>query len=414
MTLKPEEFNHATLPCGLRIVQEPSHSDSVYCGYVVLAGTRHEEPHDKGMAHFIEHMSFKGTEHRRACHISNGLERVGGELNAYTNKQATVYYATVLRPDFRRAAELLTDMVFHSTYPQAEITKEVEVICDEIESYKDSPAELIFDEFEAMVFEGQPLGRDILGEPSRLRSYATADARRFTQKYYKPSNAVFYIYGNVDFDRAVRTMELLTADFPPAEPQPLPPTQYALPETVPSSREVDKGTHQAHVLVGSIIAGGNDPNRFATMLLNNIVGGPGMSSRLNTSMREKAGLVYSIDSYVTAYPDVGTWNVYFGCDDHDVDRCLRILNRELSHFIDDLLTPTRLAAAKKQYVGQIGIARDNLEGHALGMGRAWALYGRHTTAADAVEAVNSITAEQIRSVAEKAFNRDRLFKLVYR
>ena len=173
----------ATLPCGLRLILAPSTSDVVHCGYVVMAGTRHEAPADAGLAHFIEHMSFKGTARRRACHISNGLERVGGDLNAFTNKQETVYQATVLRPDFDRAADLLTDIVFHSTYPQHEMDREAEVVCDEIDSYKDSPADLIFDEFEAMVFAGHPLGRDILGNAERLRAYRTEDDLRIARQW---------------------------------------------------------------------------------------------------------------------------------------------------------------------------------------------------------------------------------------
>ena len=179
----PKTYSETTLPSGLRVIHERSVSSVVYCGYIVKAGTRHEDPADSGMAHFIEHLSFKGTERRRAHHITNGLERVGGDLNAFTNKQETVYCATVLKQDFGRAADLLTDIVFHSTYPQNEINREVEVICDEIDSYRDSPSELIFDEFESMLFENNGLGRDILGQAERLRTYTTDDARRFTDKY---------------------------------------------------------------------------------------------------------------------------------------------------------------------------------------------------------------------------------------
>lgn len=299
-------YHTHTLPCGLRIIHEPTASAVLYCGYVVMAGTRHEEAADSGMAHFIEHLSFKGTTHRRACHIVNGLERVGGDLNAYTTKQETVYYATVLKDDFRRAADLLTDIVFHSTFPQAEIDKEVEVICDEIDSYKDSPSEIIFDEFESLMYPGQPLGRDILGRAERLREYTTADALRFTRRYYHPQNAVFYVYGDVPFAQIVRTLERLLpptdfADFiAPSVPQIAP-----VPQTVAHERSVAKGTHQAHVLIGAPTFAGTDPRRFALLMLNNMLGGPGMNSRLNLSLREKAGLVYSIDAYLNTYPDTG-------------------------------------------------------------------------------------------------------------
>lgn len=410
-----EYFTH-TLSCGLRLIVERKPSPVLYCGYVICAGTRHEEEADSGMAHFIEHNTFKGTKRRRACHITNGLERVGGDLNAYTTKQETVYYATVLRDDFARAADLLTDIVFHSTYPQTEIDKEVEVICDEIDSYKDSPSELIFDEFEAMMYAGQPLGRDILGSAERLRQYTTADALRFTQRYYRPENAAFYVYGDIDPQRVVRTLERLlpASDFvglpaltPLSMPTPIPCAQS-------NERVVEKSTHQAHVLIGGPTFAGTDERRFALILLNNMLGGPGMNSRLNLSLREKAGLVYSVDAYLNTYPDTGFWNVYFGCDAHDVKRCRRLLERELLRFIEHPLTPAQLSAAKKQLRGQIGISTDASEGYALALGKTFAHYNRHRSIEGIIQSLNAVTAQQLQQVAEEVYSPNRLTTLVYR
>lgn len=410
-----EYFTH-TLSCGLRLIVERKTSPVLYCGYVICAGTRHEEEADSGMAHFIEHNTFKGMERRRACHITNGLERVGGDLNAYTTKQETVYYATVLRDDFARAADLLTDIVFHSTYPQTEIDKEVEVICDEIDSYKDSPSELIFDEFEAMMYAGQPLGRDILGSAERLRQYTTADALRFTQRYYRPENAAFYVYGDIDPQRVVRTLERLlpASDFvglpaltPLSMPTPIPCAQS-------NERIVEKSTHQAHVLIGGPTFAGTDERRFALILLNNMLGGPGMNSRLNLSLREKAGLVYSVDAYLNTYPDTGFWNVYFGCDAHDVKRCRRLLERELLRFIERPLTPAQLSAAKKQLRGQIGISTDASEGYALALGKTFAHYNRHRSIEGIIQSLNAVTAQQLQQVAEEVYSPNRLTTLVYR
>lgn len=407
-------FNQHTLPCGLRIIHEPSDSPVLYCGYVMCAGTRHEDAADEGMAHFIEHMSFKGTNHRRAIHITNGLEKVGGDLNAYTTKQETVYYATVLKEDFKRAADLLTDIVFHSTYPQAEIDKEVEVICDEIDSYKDSPSEIIFDEFEAMMYEGQPLGRDILGSASRLREYTTADALRFTRRYYHPQNAVFYVYGDVRFDTLVRTLERLlpAADF---AQRPFTPGVFATPVPCLNGRErtVTKHTHQAHVLIGGPTFGGTDPRRFALVLLNNMLGGPGMNSRLNLSLRERAGLVYSVDSYLNTYPDTGFWNVYFGCDAHDIGRCRRLLLRELDKLSAKPLSETQLHAVKKQLCGQIGISTDNRESYALAMGKTFAHFGRHREIDTLYTGIQDITATQLQEVAAEVYAPERLTTLIY-
>ena len=409
------QHNETTLPCGLRVIHESSDSPVLYCGYVVCAGTRHETTGDSGMAHFIEHMTFKGTQHRRACHITNGLERVGGDLNAYTSKQETIYYATVLKEDFARAADLLTDIVFHSTYPQAEIDKEVEVICDEIDSYKDSPSELIFDEFESMMYPAQPLGRDILGCAERLRQYTTADAMRFVHRYYRPDNVIFYVYGDVPFSRIVRTLERLLpatdyANLPSFTPIVTPQPQ---PQTMQNERVVARGTHQAHVLIGAPTFAGTDDRRFALIMLNNMLGGPGMNSRLNLSLREKAGLVYSVDAYLNTYPDTGFWNVYFGCDAHDVKRCQRLLMRELNRFIDQPLTTAQLNAAKKQLCGQIGISTDASEGYALALGKTYAHYHRHRSVTNIIEAIKSVSVEQIQQVAADVYATNHLTTLIY-
>ena len=411
----PANCHTHTLANGLRVIYEQTDSPVVYCGYVMRVGTRHEQAAESGMAHFIEHMTFKGTERRRAWQISNGLERVGGELNAYTTKQETVYCATVLRPDFPRAVDLLTDIVFHSTYPQTEIDREVEVICDEIDSFKDSPSELIFDEFESLVFEGCDLGRDILGEADRLRQYRTADALRFTRAHYRPNNAVFYIYGQVDFRRAIRQLERLMATseavLSPHEPAPTPSALI-----LPPARTVyrDRGTHQAHVLIGCPTYGGRHPHRFALLLLNNILGGPGMNARLNMLMRERAGLVYTVESNYSTYIDVGLWTVYFGCDTDDVDRCLRLVRRELQRMIDQPLTPRQLQAAKKQFIGQIGISREARESYAIGLGKTYAHYDTWRDLDALAQEVDALTSEELQTVAAEVFAADHLSLLVYR
>lgn len=426
-------MNIATLDNGLRVIFEYKDSEVVYCGYVVCAGTRHEEPADSGMAHFIEHMSFKGTERRRSYHINNGLERLGGDLNAFTNKQETVYYATVLREDFPRAVDILTDLVFHSTYPQAEIDKEVEVIADEIESYLDSPAELIFDDFEAMLFEDSPLGRDILGRADRLREYTTADARRFVDRHYRPDNAVFYVTGRLDWKRILRELNRwVLAPQNPAR-QPLAPAftsvlqpylaAAALLPAAPQpaacgggTRVLEKGTHQAHVVIGAPTFGGREAGtkRYALALLNNILGGPGMNSRLNMALREHAGLVYSIDSYLTTYPDAGWWCCYFGCDTDDTDRCLRLVRRELRRLIDTPLSASQLAAAKKQIIGQLTIADNNAESYALALGKQYAHYGTCRDTAAIKEAIRNVTADDIQQLAAEIYADERISTLIYK
>lgn len=409
-------MNTTTLSNGLRVIFEHRDSEVVHCGYVICAGTRHEEPADSGMAHFIEHMSFKGTERRRSYHISNGLERLGGDLNAYTNKQETVYYATVLREDFPRAVDILTDMVFHSVYPQQEIDKEVEVIADEIDSYLDSPAELIFDDFEAMLFEGSPLGRDILGRADRLREYTTADARRFVDAHYHPANAVFYVTGNLDWKRILHQLERWQSEKQPVGPG-IPDTS-GMPNPLgnPHTCTFAKGTHQAHVVIGAPTFGGREagPRRYTLALLNNILGGPGMNSRLNMALREHAGLVYSIDSYLTTYPDAGWWCCYFGCDLDDTDRCLRLVRRELQRLIDVPLTPTQLTSAQRQLVGQLTIADNNAENYALALGKQYAHYGTLRSTAAIVEGLRAVTAADLQQLAAEIYASDGLYTLIYK
>ncbi len=402
-----------TLPNGLRVIFQPTPSDVIHCGYVIQAGTRNEAPDDSGMAHFIEHTSFKGTQRRRSFHINNSLERLGGDLNAFTNKQETVYYATILKEHFPNAADILSDLVFHSIYAQHEIDKEVEVICDEIESYLDSPAELIFDDFEAMIFAGDPLGRDILGRAERLRQYTTADALRFVRQWYTPQNAVFYVTGNLKWSRITSLLERLTSSAS-TQGQTVPLRPAAMPvAAAPSKKVIEKGTHQAHVIVGAPTFGGYDERRYALALLNNILGGPAMNSRLNMSLREHSGLVYTVDSYLTTYVDAGFWCVYFGCDAHDVERCLRLVQKELQHFIDVPLTPRQLASAQTQLIGQLRIADANAESHALALGKDFAHYHIVRDTRSIADAIRAVTAESLQQLAAEVYAHERLFTLVY-
>lgn len=349
-------YKTSVLPSGLRTIHLPSDSPVVYLGYQIAAGSRNEQPTEEGLAHFCEHMTFKGTEHRSAWNILNSLESVGGSLNAYTTKECTVFYAAVPADYIRKATDLLTDIVFHSIYPQKEINKEVEVICDEIGSYNDSPADLIYDDFENVIFKGHPLGHNILGTTARVRSFTTDDALRFTRRFYRPENAVFFMYGgkklpSIPIDASYQ-----------AEPN--------FPESSVSSTFFDdvsktdgdniiireKDTHQAHVMIGNRSFSGSDEQlreRMSLYLLNNILGGRGMNARLNVVLREHRGLVYTVESTMVTYGDTGLWCTYLGCDEKDVKRCLRLVHRELDKFRETLLTPHQLEAAKKQIRGSL-------------------------------------------------------------
>ena len=421
------KYNTYTLDNGLRIIHLPSDSKVVYCGYQINAGTRNEEPGEEGLAHFCEHVTFKGTERRKAWHILNCLESVGGDLNAYTNKEGTVYYSAILKEHIARAADLLTDIVFHSVYPQAEIDKEVEVICDEIESYNDSPAELIYDEFENIIFKGSPLGHNILGTAEQVRSFKTEDALRFTRKLYRPDNAIFFAYGDIDFKKLVRLLKksflseerrVKSEKFNSPEAQAQFNIQHSTFNTQHSFEGqtivMQKNTHQAHVMIGTRAYDVNDSRRMPLYLLNNMLGGPGMNAKLNLALREHNGLVYTVESTMAAYGDTGIWSIYFGCDEHDVKRCLRLVRKELDKFMQKPLSEAQLKAAKKQIKGQVGVACDNRENFALDFGKSFLHYGWEKNVDRLYEQVDEITAEQIQAVAQELFDKDRLTTLIFR
>ena len=433
------KYNTYTLDNGLRIIHLPSDSKVVYCGYQINAGTRNEEPGEEGLAHFCEHVTFKGTERRKAWHILNCLESVGGDLNAYTNKEGTVYYSAILKEHIARAVDLLTDIVFHSVYPQAEIDKEVEVICDEIESYNDSPAELIYDEFENIIFKGSPLGHNILGTAEQVRSFKTEDALRFTRKLYRPDNAIFFAYGDIDFKKLVKLLKTLnmehgtlnfmnskTSETPTAEMEAgdanhkVQSSKFKVQSKEVQSKVegqtivMQKNTHQAHVMIGTRAYDVNDSRRMPLYLLNNMLGGPGMNAKLNLALREHNGLVYTVESTMAAYGDTGIWSIYFGCDEHDVKRCLRLVRKELDKFMQKPLSEAQLKAAKKQIKGQVGVACDNRENFALDFGKSFLHYGWEKNVDRLYEQVDEITAEQIQAVAKELFDKDRLTTLIFK
>jgi predicted Zn-dependent peptidase len=409
----------------MRVIHRPDASPVVYCGIGIRAGARHEQAGEAGLAHFCEHVTFKGTRRRSALQILNCLESVGGDLNAFTNKEDTVFYAAIQRDQLRRAASLLCDIVFASTYPEEEVSRERDVICDEIESYNDSPAELIYDEFENLIFRGHPLGHNILGTSQQVRSFTSQHARRFTSRYYRPENAVFFACGDIDFGRLVKWLSVECGvssvecgDTPIQGNNISPSTLHTPPSTeMPSTLHTPHSTetpahHQAHVMIGCRTFGYDDERRMPLFLLNNILGGPGMNARLNLSLRERHGLVYTVESSTGTYSDTGCWSVYFGCDHHDVGRCRRLVRRELDHMMQHPLSQRQLAAAKRQLKGQLAIASDNREQFALDMGRHYLHYATERDIDELFERIDAITAQQLQDVAQQLFAPDRLQEII--
>ena len=421
-------YNTYTLDNGLRIIQRPSANPVIYCGFAIKAGTRDELPGEEGLAHFCEHASFKGTEHRRAWQLIQAIEGVGGELNAYTNKESTVYYCAILRDHLPQAIDILTDMVFHSVFPDAELEKEKEVICDEIESYNDTPSELIYDDFENIIFRGHPLGHNILGTKESVRSFTGKDAKRFTSKFYRPENAIFFIEGGPQqapqppkgephsmFRTLIKLIEKAFKKYP-VKPQLEYPNAPSILQSSPSGGGgacLEATYHQAHVLLGRRAYDINHPRRIALYLLNNILGGPAMSSRLNMSLREKNGLVYTVESSMTSYGDTGMWCVYFACDPHDVNRCLRLVRKELDKVMTTPLTPRQLSQAKHQLKGQIALACDNRESFTLDFAKSFLHYGWEKDVSALCKNIDRLTAEELQEVAQDLFKEEDIEKLVY-
>ena len=398
---------------GFRLIQIPSPTHVAYCGISIDAGTRDEEPGEEGMAHFCEHMMFKGTEKRKAWHIINRMEAVGGDLNAYTNKEETVVYAAFMKEHLERATELIFDIVFNSTFPQHEIDKECEVIVDEIESYNDTPADLIFDHFEDLIYEGNSLGHDILGTAQNVRRFRTDDAIRFVKREYRPEKMVFFVLGDVAFENVKKVVGKRLQTI-----QPIHPTEPVRPvSSIKRNAGIfikERGTHQAHVMIGRAAYGSKDDKRIALYFLNNILGGPGMNSRLNIALREHKGLVYTVESSLTNYTDTSTWAIYFGCDEEDVERCLKIVRGELNKLMLDPLTDRQFQAALKQIKGQIGVACDNFENYALDMAKAYLHYNKVEGMRDTIEHLEKMTPQLLQEVAQEMFDEQGLTTLIFR
>lgn len=404
------EYTTYTLPNGLRMIHMPAQSPVAYCGYAVNAGARDEEPQEHGLAHFVEHMIFKGTEHHKANYILNRIESVGGELNAYTTKEETFVYSIFMKEHFLRAFDLLTDLVFYSSFPEIEIEKEKDVILDEISSYEDSPSELIFDDFENLLYKEHALGHNILGEEETLERFSTTTGKSFMNRYYTPGNMVFFSMGDIPFNKIVKWAESLFSTLPAHSS----PQKRKVPTlSSASSLTMSKETHQAHVMIGSHAFSMFDEKRIPMFLLNNIIGGPGMNNRLNVSLREHNGLVYSVESNITSYTDTGLFSIYFGTDPKNKEKAIRLVHREIEKLHETKLTEKQLTAAKKQALGQLGVSIDNREGLFLNMGKSFLHYNFFASMEEVFNQINDITVEGILDIAQTVLAPDKLFMLSY-
>ncbi len=402
-------YEHHTLENGIRIVHHRDASPVAYCGFAVNVGSRDENAAQHGLAHFTEHMLFKGTARRKSWHILNRLETIGGTLDAYTTKEETMVYSAIPTDYYERAVELLADVLFHSKFPQHEIDKEVDVIIDEIQSYNDTPSELIFDRFDALLFGNSSLGHNILGNEQQLERYTTADFLKFVGENYSSDKIVFFSFGNIDFKRIVRIAEkFLSENIANQGTQRQTPAVYA-----PSRHNEQRDTFQTHCIVGNRGYELAHPQRLTLFLLNNILGGPSMNSLLNLSVREKNGLTYTIESETASYTDTGSFTIYFGCDHRNSERCIRLIEKELRQLREMPINATKLQHYKRQTIGQQMIATQNRESVALSMARSFLHFNHYDDFDLVAQKLSAITAEQLQAVANEIFDKNQLSYLFF-
>lgn len=396
---------------GLKIIHQQAVSRAAWCGLIIGVGSRDEREGEEGIAHFIEHVIFKGTERRKAFHILSRIEDVGGELNAYTTKEDTCIYASFLKEDYERALELFADIVFHSVFPAKEIEKEKEVVIDEINSYKDSPGELIYDDFEELIYDGYAIGRNILGNEAAVKGLTREDLLRFVRRNYHPGRMVVSSVGDIPFDRLVRLVERYFGEVEGKEE----PLVRVKPEVyVPRRKVVERETYQNHCVLGSVAYDYMQDKRLALSLLVNILGGTGMNSRLYLNIRERYGLAYNIEAAYTPYSDTGIFTVYFGCDAEDLERCLQLCRREMETLCRQPLGRMQLLKAKRQMTGQMMIAAENYENMMLSIGKSFLVYGKVDETETVCAEVEGVTPELLQEVAQEIFAEERQSVLIYK
>ena len=410
--------------CGLQYAVRKSSSAVGYCALSIKCGTRDEAGFHSGIAHFVEHTIFKGTSRRSASVINGYLDRLGGELNAFTTKEEIVFHATVLKEDLGKAASLLFELVTSAIFPEHEIEVEKGVVIDEIQSYKDTPYEDIFDKFEELLFEGHPLSGNILGTRVSVKKITREELLRFVREKFLPCRMAFSVVADIDEKKMEKSVLKLVEKYFPVASEcasleeclggPLSCGNYGLPAAVPFDRTMNKRNHQANCVIGGLAPSlYQEKERIAMVLLCNILGGPANNSILNSVLREKYGWVYSVECGYVQFTDTGMATISLGCDKNNLDRCIKAVYKEISRLQTELLSERRLKAAKKQLLGQLAISSDNGETQCLSMGKGLLAYGKVASGKENRTLVEAVTAEDIRNAARSVFDFDRLSKLVY-
>jgi predicted Zn-dependent peptidase len=408
--MSTSEYQIHTLSNGIRLVHKSVTSPVSHIGLFINTGSRDELPGEHGLAHLIEHMLFKGTTRRKAYFILSRMEDVGGELNAYTTKEETCIHGTFFSQYYARALELISDIAFNSSFPDRELKKEKEIILDEINSYKDSPSDLIFDEFEELLYDGNPIARNILGDSKKLKVYQGGHIRQFIDRNYATDQMVVSSVGSIEFKKLIRLFETYFNKPVLKKSSGRTPVTY---NYAPAHRQLNRKTFQAHCVIGNIAYPFNHPRRLACYLLNNYLGGPGMNSRLNMSLRERKGYAYSVDSQYTAYSDTGNITIYFGTDKALVEKCIALVLLELQQVRSRPLSLIKLQKAKRQVHGHIAISSENNENHMLSMGKSLMIFNKIETLDEIGRKVEALTAKELQDVANEVFDASRLSYLIY-
>jgi predicted Zn-dependent peptidase len=400
-----------TLENGLQCSFQAQRSSVAHVVVAIRAGSRDELDHQQGLAHFLEHNLFKGTSKRKAYHILSRLDDVGGELNAYTTKEETIIHASFLKTDFRRALELIFDVLANSTFPEKELEKEKEVIKDEISSYKDAPGESIFDDFEDHIFRGDPLGRNILGTPESVDKLRRDDILELQSRTYTADRIKLAVVGPFGSERVERTVAELFAGFQFADSD----WENTFKGDGQPDRVVENlAQFQDHYMVGWRTCGIHGHDRRSLSLLNNILGGPAMNSRLGLNIREKHGIAYNIESYLNLYSDVGMMGIYLGCDPQQTEKAADLVAKEVTKLRETTLGTLQMSKAKKQFLGQMAMSEDNGLNSAVGAARALLHFGRVNDFETVAAKIQAISAEQLQDVANAYLERDKAFELIYK
>jgi len=395
---------------GTRLVYLKVPSQVAHLGFFFAAGSRHESERQIGLAHFLEHCLFKGTQKRKALHILSRIDAVGGELNAYTAKEEMCLYASFSKEHTQRAIDLLADISIHSTFPQKEIEKEKEVILDEINSYLDSPSDKIFDDFDAKLFSGHPLGQNILGTKESVAGFTQQDLQDYVQQYFTADNLVVSFVGNVSLSRLKASLEAALAAMPQTANRPQP---HPFQNTAPFHEVVKEANYQAHAVLGGLAPSYHQDERVAMSLLINILGGPALNSRLNLSVRERYGYAYSIEANYHTFADTGYWQIYFGSESKNIDKTLALIDKELDKIRSKPLTTSQLAQAKRQFKGHLALGMDVNSRLMQGLGKSMLAFGQIDTIAEMHQAIDKITAQEIQSLANQYFLKEQLSYLVF-